>query len=146
MIQLDTVTSRRALLVGAVVGGTCATALAAPLIRALLPEVGIFETDFVSPTSVPTDDLVEWENEIGTVTTVEGGRELKLTRVTRFQPFDSRPREVVRAQPFALHFEVQDGQSLAGDTIYKANHPRLGSLEMFLSREGSTNRMQAVFA
>ncbi|MDQ4088275.1 MAG: hypothetical protein M3177_09760, partial [Pseudomonadota bacterium] len=85
----------------------------------------------------------EWQAQVGSVFSVEGGYRMRLAGVRPLQSVGARPPEATRDRAFVAVFEVADGMTMAGDLIYTATHPQYGRLPLFLSASGDPRRMLA---
>lgn len=87
----------------------------------------------------------EWQAQVGSVFTVEGGYRMRLAGVQPLQSEGARPPQAWRERAFIAVFELAGGVTLAGDLIYTVAHPEYGALPLFLSASDDPRRMFAVF-
>ena len=90
----------------------------------------------------------EWMGQVGTIFSIGGGTRMKLAGVQAFSAIGTRPISLPRDRAFLAAFDVLNGQTMAGDLIYTANHPQYGPFQIFLSASAdprTPGRMMAVF-
>ncbi|HMG45879.1 MAG TPA: hypothetical protein VK614_00260 [Allosphingosinicella sp.] len=87
----------------------------------------------------------EWMETVGS-TFSGGGYAMLLIGVEALNSDGQRPLGL-RDRAFALHFNVLNGGTMAGNLIYTVSHPEYGPLQMFLSPHdpATPSRMLAVF-
>jgi len=104
--------SRRAFVLGGGAAAICAGPLAA---------------------AAPQGEIAEWEALVGTRFRI-GEAVAKLAAVERQARDPGRPLGLVRAQPFAVRFEIESGAAPAGQRTYPVAHPAKGAIDLFLGR------------
>ena len=87
----------------------------------------------------------EWQAQVGSEFTADGGYTLRLAGVRPLTSLGTRPPEVTRERAFAAIFDVRGGMTMAGDLIYTVTHPQYGRMPLFLSATADPARMLAVF-
>lgn len=87
----------------------------------------------------------EWQAQVGTDFTAEGGYTLRLDGVRPLNSQGARPAGVARDRAFAAVFDVRGGMTMAGDLIYSVTHPQYGRMPLFLTATADPKRMLAVF-
>lgn len=110
----------------------------------------VLETRGVAPraVSLATGSYNDWLAKVGTVFSLGGGTNLRLTGVRPLTSTGTRPAGVARSQAFLAVFDALAGTTLAGDLIYTAANPQSGPLSIFLSASPDPTtpaRMLAVF-
>jgi hypothetical protein len=95
--------------------------------------------------SLANAEQAEWQAQVGSDLTVEGGYTIRLAGVRPLTSLGERPASVTRERAFAAVFDVRGGATMAGDLIYTVTHPQYGVMPVFLSATGTARRMQAVF-
>lgn len=100
------------------------------------------------PVALATASYDDWLAKVGTMFSVGGGTNLRLSGVRPLTSAGARPAGVARAQAFLAVFDALAGARLAGDLIYTVANPQLGPLSIFLSASPDPTtpaRMLAVF-
>jgi len=129
------------------IGAVAASPLSVP-IASKTRELLATQTWARSMLSLATASYEQWAEQVGSVFSLGGGTSMRLSGVRAFPADRSRPMWVGRETAFLAVFDVADGQTLAGDLIYTANHGEYGPLQIFLSAAGeprTPGRMHAVF-
>jgi hypothetical protein len=95
--------------------------------------------------SLANAGYTEWMETVGS-TFSGGGYAMRLIGIEALNSGGQRPIGL-RDRAFALHFDVLNGQTMAGNLIYTVSHPEYGPLQMFLSPHdpATPSRMLAVF-
>lgn len=143
--------SRRRLLAGGGVA-VAAGALAATAFKTQIvtEKRGVAESRAGAPraVSLATGSYDDWLAKVGTVFSLGGGANLRLSGVRALTSTGARPAGVARSQAFLAVFDPLAGATLAGDLIYTIANPQLGPLGIFLSASpdpATPARMLAVF-
>lgn len=96
--------------------------------------------------SLANAGYAEWMETVGSTFSGGGGYAMRLIGVEALNSGGQRPAGL-RDRAFALHFNVLNGDTMAGNLIYTVSHPEYGPLQMFLSPHdpATPSRMLAVF-
>jgi len=87
----------------------------------------------------------EWEAQVGSDFSAEGGYTLRLAGIRPLQSDGNRPAEVGRDRAFVAMFDVRGGMTIASDLIYTVTHPQYGRMPLFLTASADPRRMLALF-
>jgi hypothetical protein len=153
MKQMGSLFSRRRLLMG--LGGVAAGAVAL-MASPFRATIGTATRALVSsqPTlrgmflSLADGGYQDWLDQVGSTFSIGGGTSMKLIGVTPFGTAGTRPASLSRDSAFIAKFDVQNGQTMAGDLIYTASNADYGAFQIFLSAStdpATRSRMTAVF-
>lgn len=148
MERATTALSRRNILIG-VAGVAVAAVIATPSLRPGVADrtrrllaSNSFTRRFIS---LANAEQGEWQAQVGSDFTAEGGYTLRLAGVRALPSEGERPANVTRERAFVAVFDVRNGMTMAGDLIYTVTHPQYGRMPLFLSTSDSPRRMLAVF-